>query len=135
MMDHLNLAIDMYLDDDIRKLKDEKEVSIDLNFDENNASSSHVRLVTVHHCGQNTDSNADGLKKLKATRVTCSSFILGTLVLNLWLQSRSRHDCTWPFCKLPVGNNRHLDTRPIPVLYVFCGDYDPYSAINQNGIK
>lgn len=59
MMDHLNLAIDMYLDDDIRKLKDEKEVSIDLNFDENNASSSHVRLVTVHYCGQNAGSNAD----------------------------------------------------------------------------
>ncbi|KAK6220825.1 hypothetical protein LQW54_001743 [Pestalotiopsis sp. IQ-011] len=76
MVDHLNLAIDMYLDDDSGELKDKKEVSTARTFDDNDALNCYARLVTARYGGQNADVNADGLEKLKATRAGGGGWLL-----------------------------------------------------------
>ncbi|KAI0159361.1 hypothetical protein BJ166DRAFT_615097 [Pestalotiopsis sp. NC0098] len=93
MADRLNFGIDMYLDDDSSELKDEKEDSIDRNFYENNAFSSHLHV-----------SIGEALTTDQAKLAT--DFLLSDFVTEIHLGSSIRY-----LGQFVVGTQIHETTR------------------------
>lgn len=68
MVEHLDLAINLYRDDDSGELKDEKRTKSLRNFDEHNAFASYTQMVSKIYWHPGHKDNKAGLARLKYTR-------------------------------------------------------------------
>lgn len=115
MVDHLELAISLYKDDDSGELKPEK-ASRDLRtFDEHNAFASYVMFVSKIYWGAGDDRNKEGLKTLKGTR-------------DLAKTVKSQYEA------YQQGKSIPWTRGGFPYINIFCDDADVYSEKNSAGL-
>ncbi|OTB00923.1 hypothetical protein M426DRAFT_65039 [Hypoxylon sp. CI-4A] len=113
-VDHLNLAISIFKDDDSGELNPEKTDRKQRTFDEHNAFVSYHRIVTKFYQKEDADFNKAGLAKLKGTR---------DLATTLKDQYRKYLD----------GANVPWTREGFPYLTMYCNDADLYYEKNDAG--